>query len=297
MASPAESTRARQAAAPAAEPARALRDVTVRGVRVRAELIGSADLPPLFLLHDVLTSRLEWRDIDDELARRFHVIAPDLPGFGESEKPSPARFSYGVEAFAESVADLFAAFGAGRTAVVGHGLGGAIAITLAASFPELVSRLVLIDPLCYPFPLGLRARALLAPVLGSIAFKQLYGRAAFRARFRESVFGPGAAVPEERVDQHYDLFNTPESRESAHAVLRATLDTRPVVARLSRVTAPSLVVWGRDDRIFPAALAPRLAREIRGARLALLDTGHSPHEERAEELLAVLVPFLEGKRG
>lgn len=298
MASPTDSTRARPGigATALADAPRFVRDVTVRGVRTRAIEAGSPDAPTVVLLHGLLSNHREFDDVIDALAARFHVIAPDLPGFGDSEKPNPSRYSYEIEAFTGSVADLIAAFRVGRVAVIGHGLGGAIALTLAASFRELVQRLVLVDPLCYPVPPGRRTRALLFPVLGSIAFKQIYGRGLFRSHFRDDVYGPGAVFPLARVDQLYDAFNTPAARESAYAVLKATLDTRPVVARLSRITAPSLVLWGRDDRMFPATSAQRLVRELGGAKLAILDTGHSPHEERPDEFLHIVVPFLEGKR-
>ena len=75
------------------------------------------------------------------------------------------------------------------------------------------------------------------------------------------------------------------------------LDTRPVVARLPRIVAPTLVLWGHDDRIYPVQSAHRLAREIPGAKLEIMDAGHVPHEERPREFLSLLVEFLEGKRG
>jgi pimeloyl-ACP methyl ester carboxylesterase len=275
---------------------RAVRDVTASGVRMRVVEAGAERAPAIVLVHDFLVSHLEFDDVIDALAARFHVIAPDLPGFGESEKPSPARYAYGIETFAEAVADLIAAFGVGRAHVVGHSMGAAIALTLAAEHPELVQRLVLEDALCYPFPMRLKTRLPLLPILGGIVFKQLYGRGRFRAHFRDDVFRADAAVPLSRIDRHYELFNSPSARESALAVMRGVLDARPVVARLSRITAPTLVVWGRDDRLFPAAGAQRLAREIPGAMLEIMDAGHSPHEERPEDFVALVVQFLEGKR-
>ena len=275
---------------------RVVRDVTARGVRTRVVEAGEGNGPALVLIHGFLASHREFDDVIDPLAQRFHVIAPDLPGFGESEKPNPTRYAYGIETFAEAIADLIAAFGVGRAAVIGHALGGAVALTLAANHAELVQRLVVVDPLCYPFPLRLRSRLALMPVIGGIVFKQLYGRALFRSHFRDDVFSPGFEIPLERIDEHYAFFNTPAARESAHAVMRAMLDTRPVVARLTRITAPTLVVWGCADRIYPAAMASRLVREIAGANLEIMDCGHSPHEERPRELVALVTQFLEGRR-
>jgi pimeloyl-ACP methyl ester carboxylesterase len=273
---------------------RVVRDITARGVRMRVVEAGQG--PALVLIHGFLVSHREYDDIIDPLARRFRVIAPDLPGFGESEKPSPTRYPYGLETFAEAVADLFGAFDLGRASVLGHSMGAAVALTLAADHPELVQRLILEDALCYPFPLSIKARIPLLPIIGGFVFKQLYGRALFRAYFRDDVFGPGADVPLARIDRHYDLFNTPSARESAHAVMRAILDTRPVVARVTRITTPSLVIWGREDRIMPVASAQRLARELPSARLEIMNAGHSPHEERPREFVEICTEFLEGKR-
>lgn len=272
------------------------RDVTARGVRMRVLEAGDETAPAVLLVHDFWVSHLEFDDIIDELAQRFHVIAPDLPGFGESEKPSPARYAYGIETGAEAMADLIAAFGVGRAHVIGHGMGAAIGLTLAAEHPELAQRLVLEDTLCYPVPRKLKARLPLVPILGGILFKQLYGRAMFRAYMRDEVFRPASALPLDRIDRHYDLFNTPSARESAHAALRAILDTRATVARLTRVTTPTLVVWGREDRIQPAASANRLAREIKGAKLEIMDAGHSPHEEHPSAFVELVTQFLEGRR-
>jgi pimeloyl-ACP methyl ester carboxylesterase len=273
-----------------------LRDVTARGVRTRALEAGSPSLPTLVLVHGLFASHRSFDDVIERLSEHFHVIAPDLPGFGESEKPSPARYAYGIEAHAEALADLIAAFGAGRVSVLGHDLGGAVAITLAAEHKELVHRLVLESSLAHPFRMSLKARVALAPVVGGIAFKQLYGRAVFRSFFGDEMYSRSCAPPLERVDWHYDVFNTPSARESAHAMLRATRDTRAIVARLPRITVPTLVLWGHEDRIFPVESGRRLAREIRGARLEILDAGHVPHEERPREFLAATTEFLLGKR-
>lgn len=269
---------------------RTARDVTARGVRMRVIEAGAGQ--PILLVHGFLVSHIEFDDVIDPLAARFRVVAPDLPGFGDSEKPSPTRYPYGIEAFSEALADIIAAMELGRVSILGHSMGGAVALTLAASHPELVDRLVLVDALVYPFPLELRSRVSLVPVLGPFLFKQLYGRGTFRGYFREQVFSPGFDVPLDRVDRYYDRFNTPAARESAYAVLSAMTDTRPVVARIPRVKAPTMVVWGRHDRLLPPVFGQRLAREVGGARLELLDAGHAPNEERPEELVAIASEFL-----
>ncbi|HTJ81220.1 MAG TPA: alpha/beta fold hydrolase, partial [Polyangiaceae bacterium] len=102
---------------------REVRDVTVRGVRVRSVHAGVEGRPALLLIHGFLVTHAEWDDVIDDLADRFYVVVPDLPGFGDSEKPSPSRYAYGIEAFAEAMADLLAASGRARASVVGHSMG------------------------------------------------------------------------------------------------------------------------------------------------------------------------------
>ncbi len=272
------------------------RDVTARGVRMRVVECGEGNGPAVILIHDVLVSHISFDDVIEALAERFHVIAPDLPGFGESEKPSPTRYSYGIESAAEAIADLIAAFGVGRAHLVGHSMGAAIALTLAANHPELVQRLVLEDALCYPAPKKFRERITFVPILGGILFKQLWGLGMFRAQLRDEASKPSSVHAAERIDLHYKLFNTPSARESAHAMLHAISDTRGVVARITRVTAPALVVWGRDDKKQPVANAGRLVRELHSAKLEIMDAGHFPHEERPEQFAALVTQFLEGRR-
>lgn len=271
-------------------PPRTVHDLTARGVRIRVVDAGRG--PPIILLHDLFVSHLAFDRVIDALADDFRVLAPDFPGFGDSEKPSPSRYAYGIESFCEAAIDLVAALSLGRVSVVGHSLGGAVAIALAAEHAELVDKLILVNALAYPLRLDFRSRLPLLPVVGGFLFKQLYGRRTFRRFLRDNFYAPDSPISQERIDRYYDLFNTPAARESAHAVLQATDDTRPIVARLPRVNAPTLVIWGRHDRILPATLGQRLSREIAQARLDILDAGHAPNEERPEAFVERVRDFL-----
>jgi pimeloyl-ACP methyl ester carboxylesterase len=273
---------------------RSHRDVKANGVRLRVE--ESGDGPPVVLLHDLLMDHHTWDGVVDALSSEFHFVATDFPGFGESEKPPPHRFAYDVKAFTEVVADLYAGLDLGRAAVVGHGLGGAVAITLAAKHPELVSRLVLVDALCFEGPIDFRRRLALLPGVGGFVMKQFWGRATFRGFFRDVVLSGRPAPSAEKIDAYYEGFNDPAARGSAHATMSAMVDPRPVAAQLVRVAAPALVVWGRADRVFPAGLGHRLARQIRGAGFELMDAGHAPHEERPAEFATILSRFLRAER-
>jgi pimeloyl-ACP methyl ester carboxylesterase len=270
--------------------ASSLRDVAARGARIR--FVESGEGPPLILIHDYLASHVAWDDVLPRLAERFHVIAPDLPGFGESEKPPPSRYRYDFEAFCESLADLIAAVGLGRVSVCGHAMGGGVALTLAATYAHVVDKLVLVNPLVYPQRPDKLSRVASIPVLGPLVFKQVLGRSLFRSRFGANGAEGHDDTATRRVDRLFDLFDVPAAREAAYATMLAMLDTRPLTASVPRISAPSLVVWGRGDRQAPVEQGRRLARELKGARFEVFDCGRSPAEERPELFANTVTSFL-----
>jgi pimeloyl-ACP methyl ester carboxylesterase len=266
------------------------RDVAARGARVR--FVETGDGPPLLLVHGYLGSHSVWDDAVDALSAHFRTLAPDLPGFGESEKPPAARYPYNVDAFAESLADLVASLELGRVVVCGHDLGGAVALTMAARHPAMVERLVLVDPIVYPHKPDLYVRLASTPVLGPLAFKQLSGRGIFGRYFSRRNYSATHEAAAGRIDILFEAFNAPAAREAAYATLQSFTDTRALVALLPRVHAPSLVVWGRNDRLLPVAHGRRLSRELPHARLEIVDAGHSPHEELPVQFAKIAHEFL-----
>lgn len=266
------------------------KDVSARGARIRFVEAGAGT--PLVLLHDLASSRDVWEPTLTRLAGTFHVVAPDFPGFGGSEKPDPQRYAYGFDAFAESVFDLVAALGLGRVHVCGHGLGASVALSLAARHPALVHKLVLTSANVFTPNEHPLERAGRVPVAGAILFRQLMGYALFRTFVQGTVYSGATGVPAGRIDALFDAFNAPAARQAAHATLVRTSDTRPLVARLPRVTAESFVVWGREDRLAPVEHGRRLARELR-ARFEVFECGRCPPEEVPDAFATTLASFLE----
>jgi pimeloyl-ACP methyl ester carboxylesterase len=271
------------------------RDVAARGARIRFVEAGRG--PPLVLVHDCLASRLEWDDVLERLSQRFHVVAPDLPGFGESEKPAPGRYGYDFDAFAESLVDLSAALGLVRLSLCGRGLGGAVALTLAAEHAHLVEKMVLVNPLVYPPRPDALTRLAGIPVVGPLVFKQILGRTLFRNHLLSQGRPLTDGAPDRRLDHFFDLFDAPAAREAAYVTMRATLDTRPLMARVPRVTTPTLLLWGRRNRTGPVEQGRRLARELSGCRFEVLDCGPSPAEECPDAFADALMAFLSDSEG
>jgi pimeloyl-ACP methyl ester carboxylesterase len=265
------------------------RDVKANGIRLRVTDVGEG--PSVLLLHTLFVDRTCWNQLVPRLATSFRVIAPDLPGCGESEKPAKGRFSYSIASITDVITALYAGLGLGQAYVVGHGLGGAVAVELASRYPELVPRQLLLDAWCYPTRPDPTLRLANVPIVGSIVFKQLLGKAALRSHFRDRLGSANAPLPPQRVDYYYSLFNSPSARNSALTILRNTRDTRHTRAALSRISVPSLVVWGRDDALCSPSEGREMARQIRGCGFELLDAGHMVPEQRPAELSETILRF------
>ncbi len=272
------------------------KDVSARGARIRFVEAGAG--APLLLLHDFAATREVWTSSIMRLAQSFRVVAPDLPGFGASEKPDPQRYAYGWDAFSDSMFDLIAALGLGRVHVCGHGMGGGVALSIAARHPALVHKLVLTSALVYPPQEHALERAGRIPLVGALLWRQMMGQALFRAYVQSTVYSGAARIPVGRAEELYEAFNAPAGRQAAHATLVAIADSRPLVARLPRVAAETLVVWGRDDEVAPVEHGRRLARELHG-RFEVLECGRCPPDEAPDAFATAVSSFLEsigGKR-
>lgn len=262
----------------------------LHGVRVHYREWGQG--PAVLLLHDLLMDHRAWRHIAPRLAEKHRVIAPDLPGFGASEKPT--RYAFTREALASTVCDLLAGIDAPRVHVVGHGLGGAVALTLAADHPEVVESLSVMSTVVSPVATAFTSRAPLLPIVGPFVFKQLWNRLLFQSHFRRTVYA-SAGYDRATVDAYYEAFNSPEARECAWLALdRAVQDRSALQPRLRKITAKTLVLWGASDARHRPSLGWELAQQIPGSRLELIaNAGHSPAEEQPDELIERLFPQLD----
>jgi pyruvate dehydrogenase E2 component (dihydrolipoamide acetyltransferase) len=240
------------------------------------------------LLHGVATSRLVWRRVIGPLARGRHVIAVDVPGFGESEPAGP-----GFEL--DEVADrLIGGLEPDRFDLVGHSLGGAVAVATAARHPDAVRGLVLVAPA------GLEPRAThIAAALGAAAERAVYARRAFgyqlaaRSRGRQAMFGAtvadaGRLHPE---DARLLLDASIGARRVAAGVRRALeADLRD---DLAAAPMPVGVIWGAADRVVPYAGLEALRRLRPDAAVETIPaTGHIPQIERPAEFVAALERIL-----
>lgn len=275
-------------ALPGSPPAPVLHDVSIRGVRVR--FLDAGFGPPVVLVHGFLASHTAWEPVFAALATRFRVIAPDLPGFGESEKPPPGRYAYTAAAFAESLVDLIAALDLHRASVVGQRMGAAVALSMAVLYPDVVERLVLVSPDLFPRRASPWERAAVVPVVGGLLFKQAAGLRLF-LRYFDPWTAPLLPVHARALDW-LEAFSAPAAREAAYETLRSMADTRSLLARLARANVPALVCAGGRDDATRLAHGRQLSRELPRGRLELFDSGPAPEEDRPDDFARRVTTFL-----
>lgn len=269
--------------------------VPTAGGRVFAVDRGPArgEAPPLVLLHGLLVTHHEFRGILDVLAADRRVIALDLPGCGESDRPAPEDADgYSLPWLAERVIEALGALGVLRCDLLAHSLGGAVAVELCTSVPQLVRRLVLVDPVVFPFELPLEGRMALLPRLGPLLWKQLYRRSELR-RHLQRVMSTPELLDERAVDVYWDRLGRDGGREAAYAMLQQMTRLEPLHEKLGKVEAPTLVVWGDRDALMPADTGERVCRMIPESRLVVVEgCGHAVPEERPEALVELVRGFV-----
>jgi pimeloyl-ACP methyl ester carboxylesterase len=254
---------------------------------------GAPSDPPLLLVHGLGDEADTWRHILPELAQSRHIFAPDLPGFGRSDKP-PVEYS--VSFYAGVLLELLDQAEIEQCALVGHSLGAVLVQALALHYPERASRLVLIGGgLGMRQGLNLGTLAFIVPGLGEWLYRRLRKDPQKAYETLAPYYANLAALPE--ADRAF-LFQRVNERVWSEGQQRAFFSTlrnlarwlpkqqKSLAAKLSQVSIPTLVVWGAEDRINPPANGSAVADKIPGARLALIPAaGHNVQQDQPEALI------------
>ena len=276
-------------------------ELTLHGHAVTYRTAGQG--PVLLLLHGIANSSQTWERVAPALSERFTLIAPDLLGHGESATP---RGDYSLGAHATAVRDLLTALGIEHVTVVGHSLGGGIAMQFAYQFPERCERLVLVSSggLGREVHLLLRAAALPGAdfVLPLLTSSQLVGAGRHLGGLLRRVrLAPGGDV--EVIAQGFSSLDSAGSRQAFLHTVRAVIE--PSGQRVSAhdrlalaSLIPSLIVWGEKDSIIPVSHGAAAHEAMPGSRFEVFPgAGHLPHDADPDRFAAVLTEFCETTDG
>lgn len=272
------------------------RAITIDGDRVVYRIAGKG--PVLLLVHGMAGSAMTWRYVMPALAKRFTVIAPDLLGQGQSDKP---RGEYSLGAHANLLRDVMDALGHKRATVVGQSLGGGVAMQFAYQFPERCERLVLVGSGGFGREVTFYLRMLTVPgfesVFPLISTPWLRDAGNLVATWLDRA-GVRSTPASQEIWRSYASLADAQSRRAFFRGLRAVIDfSGQAVSALSRLYRaahlPTLIVWGAQDPFIPVSHAIVAHKAIPGSRLEIFEgVGHYPHCEAPEHFVAVLVDFI-----
>ncbi|ORW51354.1 hypothetical protein AWB90_05385 [Mycobacterium paraense] len=275
---------------------------TIHGYRRAFRIAGSG--PALLLIHGVGDNSKSWDTVHAKLAQRFTVIAPDLLGHGESDKP---HADYSLPAFANGMRDLLAVLGIDRVTVVGHSFGGGVAMQFAYQYPQLVERIVLVSAggvakdvslalRLAAMPLGAEALGVLrAP--GVMPTIRRVGRAV-QSALGSTKFGRDAAEVVDLLEGFLDR----DGLAAFARTLRSVVDARgQYVTMLDRSylveSVPVQIIWGEDDLIIPVEHAHTAHAAMPGSRMEIFeDSGHMPFHDHPDRFVEVVERFVDSTR-
>ncbi|WP_309117602.1 alpha/beta hydrolase [Saccharothrix sp.] len=267
------------------------RHVEVDGVRVFYRETGPADAPTLLLLHGFPSASHQFRRLLDALGTRYHLVAPDYPGFGHSADLDHHTF----ERLADVVEGFVRAVGLTRFALYAFDFGGPVGFRLATRHPEWITGLVVQNANAYEEGLSEAAQAFVANRDREVA-RSLMTLAFTRSQYEDGTTDRTLVDPDAwTLDQHF--LDQPGRTEIQ---VDLALDYHTNVAEYPRWQQwlrthqpPTLVVWGRGDGIFTEDGAKAYLRDVPNADLHLVATGHFALEEHATEIAPLIATFLD----
>ena len=275
-----------------------LAEATLHGHRVAYRVAGDPDLPVVLLVHGITSSSATWEPVIPDLARHAHVIAPDLVGHGASDKP---RADYSLGGFATGLRDLLERLGHDRVTVVGHSLGGGVAMQFAYQYYAQCERVALVASggLGREISWVLRAAAMPGSEFVLPVIANTYVRDAGQAVARLLAWAPVRPRPSvlEAARSYASLADLPARSAFVHT-LRSVVE--PGGQRVDATDKlylgegrPTLLVWGALDTIIPVSHAYTAHAAIPGSRLEVFEQArHFPHQDEPERFTRALVDFL-----
>ena len=272
----------------------------IDGINLFYREAGPADAPVLLLLHGFPTSSHMFRNLIPALSDRYRVIAPDYPGYGQSEMPDRSKFNYTFDRFAELVDDLLDDLGVARYAMYVMDYGAPVGWRLALKHPERITALIVQNGNAYDEGL----KEFWDPIKAYWSDHSEKHREALyvlvdpettKFQYTDGVTDVSRISPDNWVHDQA-LLDRPGNAEIQMDLFydyRTNLPLYPAVqAYFRKHQPPTLIVWGKNDTIFPADGAHPYKRDLPELEFHLLDTGHFALEDKADEMVPLIRDFL-----
>lgn len=274
--------------------------IKVDGLDIFYREAGRKDLPTILLLHGFPTSSQMFRNLIPALADRFHLVAPDYPGFGNSAMPAVDEFDYTFDNLARVIDGFTQKLGLDRYSLYVMDYGAPVGFRLAAAHPERVQSLIVQNGNAYeeglkkfwdPFRIYWKQRT----EANAKPLKDFLNIGATQWQYTHGTRNPGAISPDTWTTDQY--FQDRPGNKAIQLQLFYDYGSNPPLypawqAYFRTHQPPTLVVWGKNDFIFPADGAHPYKRDLKTLEFHLLDTGHFALEEDGDEIARLIRQFL-----
>lgn len=277
---------------------------SVDGVGVFYREAGPKDAPTIVLLHGFPSSSRMFETLFPLLAVRHHLIAPDYPGFGQSDAPPPSRYAYTFDHLAETTNALLEQLGINRYSFYLQDYGGPVGFRVMLAHPDRVRALVIQNANAYQEGLGAKWTGIAQYWADPEAHPEV--PTAFSSLAAARLRHDGGSPHPERYnpaiwEEEYAMLSRPGEREIQDALLydyRTNVAAYPVwQAWLRQHRPPTLVVWGGYDSSFITPGAEAYRRDLPDAEVHILDAGHFALDEKGDEIAALMLAFLKKHLG
>jgi pimeloyl-ACP methyl ester carboxylesterase len=274
--------------------------VKLDGLDIFYREAGNKNKPSILLLHGFPSSSHMFRDLINDLSADYHLIAPDYPGFGQSSTPSVSAYEYNFDNLALTISRLIDALGLKKLSLYLHDYGGPVGFRIAAQRPELIEALIVQNANAYNEGLG----DALTPLIGYIqnqnqetenAARFFLSSAATKWLYTEGAEDASKISPDGyTMDQYY--IDRPGNDEIQLALFRNYGTNLPLYdtwqSYFRKYQPATLVISGKNDKLFLAAGAEAFRRDIKDAQISLLNGGHFLLEEKHSEAAEMIKSFL-----
>ena len=239
----------------------------------------------ILLLHGLGASAERWTHVIPHLSKKYHLIIPDLLGFGFSDKPS---VDYTPLFFSQFIFDFIKTLGITKTSLIGSSLGGQIVAECAITQSKMIEKIVLVSPS------GIMKQS--TPTLDAYMLAALYPTQDGAKTAFQMMAGINKEIDSDTINGFIQRMTLPNAKMAFMSTMLGVRNSAPLSERLERISVPTLVIWGKHDTLIPITYSKDYVSSIKNCQLVEMESsGHTPYVEEPEKFSEIVLRFLNHK--
>ena len=256
--------------------------ISIDGNKIRYLESGDSD-KTIVLLHGLGASAERWEFVIPEFSKHYRVIVPDLIGFGQSDKP---LVDYTTEFFSDFLSNFLQKLGITRTNIIGSSLGGQITAVFTSQHQEIIQNLVLVSPS------GVMKHS--TPALDAYVMAALYPDIDLAKNAFEMMSGSSRQINQKIIESFVERMKLPNAKMAFMSTLLGLRNAEIITKLLTKITIPTLIIWGEDDPVIPIKYADDFVSSIQDCRFFMMNKcGHTPYVDDPQKFTKLVLDFLE----